>query len=512
MVLIFQSFFTLLAAVKLRSLVFLFLLSFLNFSFSQSNLPALGDTASEDLSPIAERRLGESIMADARRQRALLEDAELTEYVNRLGGDLATASARVGEMGAVAPADIQFFVVPDRMINAFALPGGFVGLNTGLLLAAQTESELASVFAHEMGHVTQRHIARMISEQKSTTPALLGAMILAILASRSGGASSGDVAQAAVAGSQAAAIQQQLNFSREAEREADRLGFQTLVAAGFEPQGMPDFFQRLQQSTRLYENNAPGYLRTHPLTTERIADAQNRARGLGYRQRVDSAEFYLARMRAQVLQENSVAGLRQVLAQLRSMRIERGVSLAAQHYGIAVALWALGDTHAARMALAEARKTLPAHPWFEKLAADIAMKAGESVRALESVRAAQARWPESRPLRLVLAQVWLGAGQPIQAVSYLRDQTALYPGDAKLYQLLGQSYEALGQRVRQHQALAEMYRLEGWLAAAVDQLETAQRLTRGAGASPEEFVLASEINARLRVLREELLEENRRRR
>jgi predicted Zn-dependent protease len=131
---------------------------------------------------------------------------------------------------------------------------------------------------------------------------------------------------------------------------------------------------------------------------------------------------------------------------------------------------------------------------------------------LEPLRAAQVRWPQSRPLRLALAQALQAAGQHVQAVSYLRDQTALYFADAQLYQLLALSYEALGQRVRQHQTLADMYRLQGWLAAAVDQLETAQRLTRGAGAMPEEFVLASEINARLRELREQLLEENRRKR
>ena len=479
---------------------------------AQSRLPALGDSASEELSPVAERRLGEGIMADAWRQRAIFDDAELTEYVSTLGADLATTSARLGESGAVSVNDMQFFLVRDRSINAFALPGGFIGINTGLIWAAQTESELASVFAHEIGHVTQRHIARMLSEQKATGPALLGAMVVAILAARAGGASSGDVAQATIAGTQAAAIQQQLNFSRDAEREADRIGFQTLVAAGFEPQGMPDFFQRLQQASRLYDDSFPGYLRTHPLTVERISDVQNRARGAGYRQRVDSVEFVLARWRVKALEQTTIAGLRATLNELSKLPAQRGWVEGARHYALALLHLGLNETTPAQTALQQARKLLPPHPWLEKLAADLAIQSGQAAAAIEPLRVAQARWPQSRPLRLVLAQALQAAGQHAPAVAYLRDQTALYAADARLYQLLALSYEALGQRVRQHQALAEMYRLEGWLAAAVDQLETAQRLMRGVGAVPEEFILGSEINARLRELREQLLEESRRRR
>jgi predicted Zn-dependent protease len=487
-------------------------LLFLGSVHAQPRLPSLGDSASDELSPVAERRLGADIVADARRQRAIFDDAELTEYVTNLGGELAAASARLGETGAVSASDMQFFLVQDRVINAFALPGGFVGINTGLIWASQTESELASVLAHEIGHVTQRHIARMMTEQKTTGPALLGAMVVAILAARAGGASSGNVAQAAIAGTQAAVIQQQLNFSRDAEREADRIGFQTLVAAGFEPQGMPDFFQRLQQASRLYDDSFPGYLRTHPLTVERIADVQNRARSAGYKQRLDRVEFVLARWRVKALEQSTIAGQRATLNELRQWPAQRGWSEGAKHYAQAVLHVLLNETALAQSALQQARQTLPPHPWLEKLTADIAMQAGQAATVLEPLRAAQVRWPQSRPLRLALAQALQAAGQHVQAVSYLRDQTALYFADAQLYQLLALSYEALGQRVRQHQTLADMYRLQGWLAAAVDQLETAQRLTRGAGAMPEEFVLASEINARLRELREQLLEENRRKR
>ncbi len=171
------------------------------------------------------------------------------------------------------------------MLNAFALPGGFIGVHTGLVLAAQSESELAGVMAHEIGHVTQRHIARMLAKQRESAALALGALLLALLASRAGGSSGGDLAQAAIVGTQAAMIQQQLNFSREAEREADRVGFQTLTDGGFDSRGMEGFFGRLQSGTRIYESAAPAYLRTHPMTVERISDMQNRTRNLRVKQR-----------------------------------------------------------------------------------------------------------------------------------------------------------------------------------------------------------------------------------
>ncbi len=236
-----------------------------------NDLPTLGEAAADDLSPANERRLGESIMRQVVRDPQYLADPDATEYVNALGYQLVAASP-------ARHIDFNFFVIRDPMINAFALPGGFIGLHTGLVLTAQSESELAAVVAHEIGHVEQRHIARMLARQKDATAIAIGALLLALLAARSNSSSSGDLTQAAILGGQAAAIQQQLNFSREAEREADRVGFQILVNAGFDARAMATFFGRLQQGMRLYESAAPSYLRTHPLTVERIGDIQTRVR------------------------------------------------------------------------------------------------------------------------------------------------------------------------------------------------------------------------------------------
>lgn len=184
---------------------------------------------------------------------------------NRIGHKLAAVSNNPG-------LDFDFFVVSDSTLNAFALPGGYIGVHTGLLLAAQTESEFASVLGHEIAHVTQRHIAQIVGKQSQSAMLMMASLLVAVLAARS----NSDVSQAAIAAGQAGAIQSQLGYTRSFEREADRVGLETLESAGFDVRGMPGFFERLQRATRMYENNAPAYLRTHPLTTERIADMENR--------------------------------------------------------------------------------------------------------------------------------------------------------------------------------------------------------------------------------------------
>ena len=192
----------------------------------------------------------------------------------------------------------QFFAINDLSINAFAMPGGFIGVHVGLLLAVQTESELAGVLAHEVSHVTQRHIARQIFQSKKLSMASMVAMGLSLLAARS----SPQGAMAAISTTQAGAIAAQLAYSRDFEREADRLGFDILRRAGYDVRGMSGFFARLQQSTRQYENNATAYLRTHPLSGERMSDMQNREQPVAYRQVADSQDFQLVRARVRALQ------------------------------------------------------------------------------------------------------------------------------------------------------------------------------------------------------------------
>jgi predicted Zn-dependent protease len=455
------------------------------------NLPALGDTEREDLSPVLERKLGEEIMRDIRGDRDYLDDAPILEYLNDFGNALVAARPEArGESGF----DFFFFAVRDPQLNAFALPGGFIAVHSALLLAAQSESELASVLSHEIGHVAQRHIARMLGQQRQDALIPLAGMVLAALASRA----SGDAAIGVFAAGQGLAIQRQLNFSRDAEREADRIGFQIMGAAGFDTSGMVAFFGRMQTAARSYSDLTPAYLQTHPLTTERIADIQARIRELPYRQRADSLDFHLVRARARVLQDDSTQGLLDAATFFDNQLSQQSrQQVAAAQYGLALVALKQGDPARAQRWLDAARATLAsqrevAAGTFGMAAAPLAPDAllasmaleirlapnqapAVAQQALREADAAHLQFPLSRGIARQYGEALIQADRPDQAALYLRDQAQLYRDEPKLYDLLAKAYAAQGKRALQHLALAESYMLSGGTLAALDQLGIARK-------------------------------------
>ena len=454
-------------------------------------LPELGDTSGALLSPSLERKIGEEAMQEIRHDPAYLDDPELTEYVNEVGRRIVSASSDTQQ-------DFEFFVVRDNTINAFAMPGGFVGVHTGLLLAAQTESEFAGVLAHETAHVTQHHLARMLAKQDQMSIPTMAAFVLGLLAARA----RPDVAQAVIAGTAAANAQSQLNYTRDFEREADRVGFQYLQQAGFDVSAMGTFFERMQKATRLYENNAPVYLRTHPLTTERIADMENRAQNAVYKQSPDSPEFYLTRAKLVASQgqpRDAVIHFNEVV------REHRYANEGAAHYGLASALARAKDYSRALSEADAARKVLGPDPMIELLTARIRVAQGNPAAAKDILRSALSRHPNYRPLHYAYVETLQGMGQHQAAVAWLADLVKSYPRDARLYALQAKSYAASGKRLLHHQALAENYYLQGTLPAAIEQLQLAQRSGDG------DFYQLSAVEARLRDLRTQQAEEKKNR-
>lgn len=442
-------------------------------SYAQ-NLPNLGDTDREELSPLMERKLGERIMRDIRRDKDYLNDPPVLEYLNNFGNSLisATPEAR-GEAGY----DYFFFPVRDPMLNAFALPGGFIGVHSGLMLAAQNESELASVMAHEIGHVSQRHIARMLGRQKQDALIPLAAMVLAALAARS----SPDATSALLMGGQGMALQRQLAFSRDAEREADRIGVQMLGEAGFDTSGMVAFFGRMQNATRSY-TDAPSYLRSHPLTTERIADIESRIRNQPYRQRADSLDFHLARARVRVLQDVSAQGLRTTATVFENQLQQKGrVQIAAAKYGLAFIALRQGASARAQSLLNEAAaaaqgpSAMVKSPILSGLGVDIRLAASQPADALKEAEAARSQFPLSRGIARQYGEALIATGRHDDAVTYLRDQVQQYRQEPELQQQLARAYAAQGKQALQHLALAEYHALSGSLPAALDQLVIARR-------------------------------------
>lgn len=453
------------------------------------DLPDLGDIAQASFTAQEEKRLGESIMHDIRRDLSFNDDAELTDYLNTLGYRLVASSADARQ-------EFEFFIIRDATLNAFAMPGGFIGVHTGLILAAQSESELAGVLAHEIAHVTQRHIARQISKQSQLSTMALAGLALALLASRV----SSEAGQAAAIGAQAGAVASQLNYSRDFEREADRVGFQTLQRANFNVQGMPAFFERLQKNSRLLESSAPAYLRTHPLTGERIADMQNRVKDEAYRQIPDSMEFQLvrAKLRAEL---GSPADA--VLYFEESLREKRFATEFAARYGYAVALARARNFPRAEREIGALRAQGRLPPMVAALSARVKRDAGDLAGARETLRDALLRYPDSRPLGYANIEAQQAGGLHQEALEAIVKKLRQYPTDARLFGMQAKSYAALGKRLSQHQAQAQLYVLQGSLPAAIGQLEMAQKSGDG------DFYQMSSVDARLRELRAQLQEEAR---
>lgn len=444
-------------------------------------LPDLGEAAQASFSSLDERRLGDEIMREVRADRNYYDDAEATDYVSALG-------ARLVARGADSRQDLQFFLMQERQINAFALPGGYVGIHSGLILAAQSESEVAGVVAHEIAHVTQRHIARILDQQKQSMVMSVAALAVALLAARS----NPEIASAATAFGQGAAIQNLLNYTRDHEREADRVGLQILEGAGFDPRAMAVFFERLQRATRIYEGGAPSYLRTHPLTHERIADIQNRLERLPYRQVADGIDFQLvrAKLRAEI---DPPAEARRFFEQ--SLAERRFLSEAGSRYGLATSLMRSKDYAAARKEQESLRRVAGAHPMVDTLGCRIRQAAKETESAIACYRDALRSYPRHRALTYEYAEALMQAGRPEPALSVIASRMQQSTEDAQLYLLQARAYAMQGRRLAQHRATGEAYARMGNVRGAVEQMQIA--LKSGDG----DFYQLSATEARLRELR-----------
>ena len=446
-------------------------------------LPDLGAASGDELSGAAERRLGESIMRQLRAEGVVWDDAEVSGYLNRF-------AARLTATGPARSHQFEFFAVRDKSINAFALPGGFIGIHTGLLAAAGNASELATVISHEIGHVTQRHIARMLSNQRQASMMALAGMVLAALAARS----SPDAAIGALSLGDTLATRSMLSFSRDAEREADRVGLEILREAKFDVRAAPKFFERLQQYNRYNEGGAPVYVRTHPVTGERMTDLQLRINDMPVFDHRDNIEFSLMRARAQAVGSDAVDALASARRAFEQ-RVEtpEGAKDPAPWFGLASVANAGREWAASERALDKAEKALGSpHVYFTRLRIANSLGAGDVARADQISAQAIKGNPDDLAIIRLRAQVLIAARTYREAVGLLREKTADFRGDAELWRLLGEAHQALGERGLAHKAAAEGYLLRGMRLPALEQL----RLARSAG--DLDFYNGSIVDAKLR--------------
>jgi beta-barrel assembly-enhancing protease len=483
---------------------------------AQVRLPALGESASDDISPGTERRFGEQIMRQIRADPAYVDDPVLLDYLHSLWLPLV---AQARQRGDIAPdTDGTFaweaFLLRDRSVNAFALPGGFVGVHLGMIAITATRDELASVLAHELSHLTQRHIVRGSVNSSRASLIGLAAMVLGVLAASRAGNS--DVANAAITGGQAAATQQQLNFSRDMEREADRIGFGVFEDAGFAPAGMASMFEKLQSAARLNDSNNFPYLRTHPLTVDRIAEARSRLLLSSGAEPGPPLQHALMQARARVLMDPGAGALR------RHQDLGHGMaaSLPAKEragllYAHAMASSMLGDAAAAQAAAKELQRLLagaaPREPAAERelllLQAQLAGRRGDAGAALAFLDGPGLE-PRGRAPMMLRAQAALDVQRQGADPAVLRDSlealqtwVAERPKDGPAWAQLAAVAQASGQPLRALRAEAEAKVAVGDLNAAIDRLRAGQQAARSG--SGQDFIEASVIDARMRQLQAE---------
>jgi predicted Zn-dependent protease len=440
----------------------------------------------------SERRLGDRIATGIYRDPAWLDDAVLGDYLQAIWQPLVQAALRRGDLSTDLQERFawQLFLVRDRSVNAFALPGGYLGVHTGLIAAVGSADELAAVLAHELSHVTQRHIARMFTQQQNMAPWMIAAMILGVMAA----SRSPDAASAAFVGGQAVAAQGQLNFSRDMEREADRVGFGILLDAGFGAEGAAGMFEKLQQANRFNDNSAFPYLRSHPLTSERIAEARTRQQNppapgsaLARADRPTLAWHAMMGGRARVLGDSSPDALQMRLAQASELRADTAPEQR------------LSVLYAATLAAARL------------LALEVDVLLGDIGQAASAVS-----WSgsPSRAELLTQGQVLVLAGRPEQASERLQSWVSAHPRDAGAWSLLAQALHAQGLRVQAVRAEAESQAAQFDYQGAVDRIKAAQDLLRGgkSGVAPANLhIEASIVDTRARqmqaLLREQMLQE-----
>ena len=492
-------------------------------------LPALGDNS--ELSVAEERRIGDRIAAGIYRDPDNIDDPVLGDYVQSIWLPLQAAARARGEL----PPELderfawELFLIRDRSINAFALPGGYFGVHLGLISAVGSPDEMAAVLAHEMSHVTQRHISRLMTQQNRQAPWMIAAMVLGALAA----SKYPDAGAAAIAGGQALAVQGQLNFSRDMEREADRVGFGVMSDAGFESAGMTSMFQRLQQASRLNDNGSFPYLRSHPLTTQRIAEAQSRVQLATSSAPAPSAQKLAAEgqalllhammaARASVLTQPGIDTLNVMVteAKRRAQRLatpktpssKDNIADAGALYGGVLAAAQLRDFAAARSLLAQLLplnvNVAATHEVLELLALELDLLEGR----VPAVAATGSALPltGSRAQVLMRAKALMAAKRSSDVPQGLRTWVNDHPKDASAWQLLATAWGQQNKPVQAIRAEAESRAVQMDYSGALDRLKAAQTLMRSQPGSAD-YVEGSILDTRTRqiesLLKEQLLQD-----
>ncbi len=454
-------------------------------SLAAVDLPQMGDTSGTIISPEEERRLGEAFMRALRRSVKIIDDTESNEYIQSLGQQIVSHANHRGKF--------TFFLINAPSINAFAAPGGYIGIHTGLVLETQSESELASVIAHEIAHITQRHLPRAFEQASKLSLPTAAALVAALILGRNSSQATEAILATALAGSQ----QSQINFTRSNEKEADRIGMQLLTDAGFNPKGMPQFFSRLQKAYRFYENNLPEFLRTHPITLSRISDSANRAEQYpAFKgKNLTSYDFFQARIRilSNPSSSDNVNYFRKKIRDNPKSRPAR--------YGYTLALTQNGKLNTALIEAQALVENDPENIAFILAKAQVLLMQAAYKTAIEQLQKALLLYPKHNALTFLYGEALIKNKNYETARRVLQSQLHYTKKNPNLYRLYARAAGEGGHAADSYQALSEYYYLIGDTSTAIQQLQLAVNFNQG-----ENFYQSVRINARIRELKLEFEE------
>ena len=447
----------------------------------QENLPTLG-RGTTGLSKMDEDKMGRQFILQARQSLDFVTDPELTEYINKLGHRLSSHSDE--------PKDtFRFYLVRSPDLNAFAVPGGYIVLYTGLLMAAENEPELAAVMSHEIAHITQHHLSQMVEDTKGQGLKILGALVAAILLG-------GQAGSAAVVGANATSISNQLRYQRGFEQEADDRGIHTLVKAGYDPHAMAQFFRVLENWSRNIDPGGVEFLRTHPLTPKRLADAEVRADQYPRPKPPDETDFYHIRAKIRAtLSDDPEATVQRFAVNLKTGKYENED---AERYGYALALSRVGRYDKALEVIGKLLQQRPDSLRYQAAQGNILMDAGKFDDALDVLARSHKRSPDSRAIDIYYATALIQTKHYEEAKRLLKQRLLTHNDDAQIYSLLARAEGEMGNHLVAHQDLAEYYYLKEDLAQAYRQLKLAKKYIDGS-----EYAKAS-IEARIKDIRHDM--------
>jgi predicted Zn-dependent protease len=425
-------------------------------------LPDMGDSSGTLISPAQEKELGAAFFRSLHGRININQDAEIQHYIQSIGNQLVTNSDLPSN-------PFHFFVVLDNQINAFAGPGGYIGINAGLFLLTESESELASVMAHEIAHITQRHLYRAFEAASKLSIPTAAATLAAILIATQ----SPEAGQAALMAIQAGSVQFQINFTRDNEKEADRVGMQTLAKSKYNPRSMPVFFERLQQSTRYYGKGIPEFLRTHPVSASRISDTRGRSNKYPYKQYPDSLGYLLIKAKLRAI----TASNKKTTLKYFKTRQEQGTKTQQS-----IALYGTGQMYLNQQKFTQAEsifqqlaKQYPNQPQYAYALAKTSLEAQQYKKALSLFKNALHRFPNNSAIKIEYISTLLKTDNSdkakilLKSLDYKAKKLPLY------FELMAQTYANLKQPAESHRYLAEYYYANGQTKAAILQIKLAKK-------------------------------------